>query len=147
MAAFSGSDEKGAVEHVTWQTFNTAPYVSATHGGRYVNNAANAVAAAAYGRYEDVGKAPAGSLLAKNSFVVMPNGKVAIGPLFTMTKMDAGWYAESGDWRYAMVMPDGSTWGVTKGKNSKGMQFCIDCHSAVGDDQDHLFFLPEEYRK
>jgi hypothetical protein len=73
-----------------WVNLALAPYQSATHGGGYVNNCANATGAAAYGRYEKVGKMPAGSVLAKDSFVVNADGRVAIGPLFIMQKLAAG---------------------------------------------------------
>ncbi len=60
--------------------------------------------------------------------------------------MEPGFMAEFDDWKYTLIMPDGSTWGVTKGKNSSGMQFCIDCHVAA-EDYDYLWFLPDEFRK
>lgn len=68
------------------------------------------------------------------------------GPLFIMEKMQAGFNAESGDWRYTMIMPDGSVFGTTKGRGAAKMKFCAECHASVGEAQDHLFFLPAEYR-
>ena len=144
-AAFANSDIPGAVDYMDWTSYNTVPYTSGTHGGRFVNNYANATAGN-YGRFEDVGTLPVGSILAKDSMTVGNDGKVMVGPLFMMEKMPTGFHAESGDWKYSMAMPDGSTFGVTNGKNSGGMQFCIDCH-AVMEDQDHLFFMPDDYRK
>ena len=87
-----------------------------------------------------------GSILAKDSFAVHGNGKMAAGPLFLMEKMPAGFKKQSGNWRYTMVMPDGAIFGVTNGQNSAKMQFCIDCHAAVAEDQDSLMLLPDEYR-
>ncbi len=140
-----GAGAANAGGFTDWQSYNTVPYVSGTHGGRYVNNYANAKASN-YGRFEEAGTLPVGSVLAKDSITVAHNGEVQVGPLFLMEKMTGGFNAESGNWKYTMLMPDGSTFGVTNGKNSGGMQFCIDCH-AVMADQDHLFFMPEEYRK
>lgn len=134
-----------AANYTGWQNYSTQPYVSDTHGARYVNNYANAQGAD-YKKYEDAGPMPVGAIMAKDSFMALPNGKVAAGPLFLMEKMPAGFYEASGNWRYTMIMPDGSLFGATKGKNSVQMQFCIECHAAVAEDQDHLFFLPEEYR-
>lgn len=88
---------------------------------------------------------PAGAVIAKDSFSVAPDGQVSVGPLFLMEKMPAGFLAESGDWKYTMILPDGSLFGETHGHNSAGMQFCIDCHLA-GADYDYLLFLPPEYR-
>lgn len=135
----------GDAEYLSWKSYNTAPYVSGTHGSRYVNNYANRKAFK-YGRYEDAGKLAVGSVLAKDSFVVMPDGKVAIGPLFLMEKMKKGFASEDGDWRYTMIVPGSGTMGVTGGKNSASVQFCADCHKAA-EDLDYLFFLPEDYRK
>lgn len=87
---------------------------------------------------------PVGSILAKDSFLVK-NGKVMAGPLFVMEKMPADFNEASGNWRYTMVTPTGAIFGVTNGVNSKGMEFCIECHAAMADN-DHMYFLPEEYR-
>ncbi len=89
---------------------------------------------------------PLGTVLAKDSFSVKPNGKAAIGPLFIMEKMAAGFSPETGDWRYVTIKPNGKIMGVTNGQNSKAMEFCSDCHSGA-EDQDYLMFLPEEYRR
>lgn len=145
-AAYAKSGYDAADGYTEWPRFNTVPYPSATHGGRLVNNYASPMGAEGYARYEDVGEMPAGSVLAKDSFTVDGKGRVAVGPLFLMTKMDSGWNAETGDWKYAMIMPDGSLFGETGGKNSGGVQFCADCHNAV-EGQDYLFFMPEDVRR
>lgn len=129
-----------------WAVFSTAPYQSATHGNRYVTNHANATAATSYGKFENVGKMPVGSVLAKDSFVVNPDGTVAVGPLFAMQKMDAGFNAESDDWMYMMIMANGSVSGATNGVGANNVKFCAECHATVKDAQDSLFFLPEEFR-
>ena len=129
-----------------WTNANTAPYVSDTHGGRLVNNYANSQGGNLYVKFEDSGTMPAGSVLAKDSFVAQPDGRLAIGPLFVMEKMNDGFNAESGDWRYTMVMPDGSVFGRTKGAGAASVEFCNACHSAVAEDQGYMFFLPEEHR-
>jgi len=145
-AAFAGSTEAAGAAHLNWPHVSTGPYQSITHGGRYVSNTANDVAVVAYMKYEEIGKAPVGSILAKNSFTILEDGKAAIGPLFTMTKMEEGWNPETGDWRYSMVMPGGATVGVTKGPNAANMDFCHECHIA-GEESDYLLFLPEDFRK
>jgi hypothetical protein len=146
-AAYGKSGIDLVANYTSWRIFSTAPYESATHGGRYVTNRANSKGAAAYGRYENVGAMPVGSVLAKDSFLVSGDGSTALGPLFVMQKMQAGFNADSGDWMYLMIMPDGSFAGATNGTNSEAMQFCADCHMSMADSQDSLFFLPEEFRK
>jgi hypothetical protein len=129
-----------------WAHFATRAYVSDTHGGRFVQNAANDLAAEEYGRYEDASRMPIGSILAKPSFTVASDGEASLGPLFLMEKMTGGWNPDTADWRYAMVNADGSTFGVTGGQNSDGMMFCHECHAA-GQDSDYMLFMPEAFRR
>ena len=128
-----------------WQRANTAPYISSSHGRRYLNNFVNAEGAA-YLKFETAGRLPVGSIIAKESFSVSTDGKANVGPLFLMEKMSKGFNYVSGDWRYSMIMPDGQIFGVTKGKGSRAVKFCISCHLAK-ERQDHLFFLPKAYRR
>ena len=89
---------------------------------------------------------PAGAVMAKDSFAVTARGDVFLGPLFVMEKMPEGFNARSGDWRYTMIMPDGSLFGRTKGEGDKRVEFCITCHLSVAAENDHLFFVPEATR-
>lgn len=138
-------EDPAAGRHVEWPRYNTAPYRSATHGERFVNNYANA-AAHAYGRFEESGTLPEGAVLAKDSFTVTEAGDVFTGPLFLMEKMAEGFDDLGRDWRYTMIMPDGSLFGVTGGEGDERVRFCRDCHVAAGDEHDHLFYLPEHLR-
>lgn len=142
---YAVSGEPNAAAYVHWPRYNTAPYRSRLHGNRFVSNYAN-LKAAAYGRFESAGVLPVGSVIAKDSFAVEADGSVFVGALFLMEKMAPGFRAESGDWRYTMIMPDGSLYGRTNGENSRLVEFCVACHGAVGQTQDHLFFIPDEYR-
>lgn len=128
-----------------WLKVNAAAYQSATHGARYVNNYANKQADRHYKKFEKAGILPLGSVLAKDSFVVQPNGKVSMGPLFIMEKMNKGFNKSSGDWRYSMILPTGKVAGMTKGKGMS-MKFCAECHAGVAPDQDHILLVPDEYR-
>ena len=145
VANYRKSKNSYAEVYRTWRRYNTTPYLSATHGNRYVNNYANA-RAVAYEKAEQAGTLPEGSVLAKDSFEVTDRGDVLTGPLTLMEKMQLGFNPEGRDWRYTMIAPDGSLFGTTKGENSKRVEFCMDCHIAAGDDQDHLFFVRKQYR-
>ncbi len=144
-AGYAKSGHPVAAQYIDWPRYNKVPYRSATHGNRYVNNHANDVARD-YGVFEDAGVMPAGSVVAKNSFGVSAKGQVSIGPLFVMEKMPAGFNPASTDWRYTMIMPDGSIFGTTKGASSAKVQFCVDCHMGLAEDTDSLLFIPDEYR-
>ena len=69
-------------------------------------------------------------------------GDVLTGGLGLMEKMAPGFNPQSRDWRYTMVLSDGTIFGTTKGENAQRVEFCIECHQAAGDENDHLFFIP-----
>jgi hypothetical protein len=144
-AGYAKSGLGSAENYMNWANVATAPYPSATHGGRFVNNYVNGVGAANYRKYEDAAPAKVGTVLAKDSFLVNGKGQSGAGPLFLMQKMEKGFNASTADWNYIIVMPNGAIGGATGGKNAANVQFCHDCHVAVAD-QDHMFFLPEEFR-
>ncbi|WP_420348380.1 hypothetical protein [Pelagibius sp.] len=144
-AGYRLSHDPAAERFVEWRRYNSAPYRSATHGQRFVNNYANA-AARAYGDYENAAELPVGSILAKDSFAVTQRGDVFTGPLFLMEKMPEGFRPEAHDWRYTMIMPDGSLFGTTNGEGNERVEFCITCHEAVGEDRQQLFFVPRKFR-
>ena len=112
---------------------------------RFVNNYAN-FAGQDYAGFETSGAMPAGSMLAKDSFTVSETGNVIIGPFFLMEKMPKGFSPATGDWRYMMIRPDGSTLGTTGGAGSDNVRFCAECQAKGGPKQDFHFFLPKEYR-
>lgn len=145
VAGYMVSQDPTARRFRGWRRYNQAPYRSATHGERFVNNYANGIAAD-YDRLEEVDALPVGSMLAKDSFAVTSQGDVFTGPLFLMEKMPAGFNPPSRDWRYSMILPDGTFFGVTNGESSERVGFCITCHKTAGDKMDHLFFVPEDNR-
>jgi hypothetical protein len=143
--AYALSRDPSAETYRRWQRFNEAPYPSATHGSRYVNNYGNRTAQS-YGAAEVGDALPEGAVLAKDSFAVTSDGDVFPGPLFLMEKMAPGFDPEARDWRYSMIMPDGSFFGMTGGDNDARVRFCITCHKTAGDENDHLFFVPDDFR-
>ena len=140
--AYGESGLDVATSYDGWPRFSTVAYQSATHGMRYVQNyAAPGEAAEAYGRFEEVGRMPTGAVLAKDSFVAHANGKLQIGPLFLMERLEDGASPDTADWAYSMVMANGAV------DRSAGTQaFCAECHAPMADFQDSLFFLPSELR-
>ncbi len=145
LAGYALSGLAEARDYRKWTRYNTAPYRSATHGERYVNNYASP-AARAYGRFEAAGPMPPGAVLAKDSFTVTADGGVFSGPLFLMEKLPPGTAPDWGDWRYVMVMPDGSIFGDSRGDAPEAVRFCADCHATAGAT-DGLFFVPERFRR
>lgn len=138
------SGRVAALNYPRWRRFNTSPYRSATHGQRFVNNYANA-AAEFYGRFERAGIMPPGAVIVKDTFYVSRAGGVFPGALMIMEKMPPGFSEATGDWRFTMIMPDGSLFGETGGENFESVAFCGNCH-ALAAENDYLFFLPKEFR-
>jgi len=146
-AGYAKSGVSEMADYTSWVNVATSPYQAGTHGDRYVNNWVNEIGLARYQKYEELGTMPVGSVVAKDSFSVNSKGQTSAGPMFLMEKMQDGFAPATGNWRYTMVMPNGSVFGRTNGKNSAAMVFCSDCHQAVAEDQDHLMLLPDENRK
>ena len=141
----SGWDE--ANEFRDWFMPSTTPFISATHGKRFVNHYVNEIGREAYMSYnEDDLVMPVGSITAKESYTVNKKGKVRKGPLFLMEKVAAGELPDTGDWKYSVILPNGKIMGVTGGDNAKKVKFCHDCHEAVLEGQDAQFFPDEDYR-
>lgn len=137
------SGNSSAEVYQEWRRFSTAPYLSSGHGNRYVSNYGNAISSG-YLELEEGAQMPQGSILAKDSFTVTDNQKVYPGALFLMEKLEAGKNPDTGDWRYVMILPDGSLFGDTTGANPDSMEFCHDCHEQV-EVLDFLFGVPSGY--
>jgi hypothetical protein len=138
------ADYPAAATYQDWTRFNAAPYPSATHGNRYVNNYANALGRD-YGALPAGGRYRAGAILAKDSISAIDDGSTYPGALFFMEKLADGTSPETADWRYVMVLPDGSVFGDSGGDNAEKVAYCHTCHELAADD-DYVFFIPEEFR-
>ncbi len=147
---FEGYQASGLPEaeaYKQWSLASTAPYISATHGNRFVNNVINDVGKEAYLDFLEEGfKMPVGSIAAKESFTLNKKGEVKRGPLFFMEKVARGALPETADWKYTLILPNGKVMGVTGTETGGKVKFCHDCHEAVVETQDAMFYLPEEYR-
>jgi hypothetical protein len=78
-------------------------------------------------------------VLAKESITISTKKKeAAVGPLFIMTKGEAGSAPETGDWVYSAVQPNGKPMTFKQ-------SFCHDCHVAW-EAQDMMAYPMEEVR-
>lgn len=143
---YGASRDPAANQFRKWRRYNSAPYRSATHGNRYVNNYAN-TKAASYAKMKPGDKAPAGAVYAKDSFTVTSDGGVFGGALFLMEKLIAGASPKTADWRYWMILPDGSIFGDSQGDNAAEMDFCHGCHRSMAKRRDYLFYVPKKFRR
>lgn len=124
-------DEVGSV-YREWQATATGPAAPGPHGNRFLFTFANEIAYETYVEYGygDDFAMPVGSVLAKESYKLRGNGAPRPGPLFIMTKVDAGTADEFGNWVYSAVQPNGKPMGIQQ-------SFCHDCHVSYAD-QDNL---------
>lgn len=134
--------------------FNTAPYLSSTHGNYYLNNYANDVASR-YEKFEQAGRLPVGSIIYKDSFSIAKvhqdfsqteTRQIVLGPLFIMRKMEPGFNPLTGDWQYIQIQPDGEVLGMTRDVGAEHVDYCITCH-LTREYYDHLYFVPDDYRR
>jgi len=136
---YAKNDDPAAKEFRDWTATATRAAVAGPHGGRLLLTFANDVAAESYLKFADEIEMPVGSVLAKESISLSKKKKTARpGPLFLMTKMEAGSLPETDDWLYGMVQPNGKT---AKFKQS----FCHNCHEGWAE-QDNLAYPLEEVR-
>ena len=127
-----------------WKRYNSAPYLSSTHGQRFVNNYANELGGD-YGQLRPGQSYPVGTVFAKDTITVTDEGKNFPGAMFVMEKLRAGQNPGTADWRYVMVIPDGSIFGDTIGDEPELVDYCHACHKARADD-DYVFYVPKDYR-
>lgn len=139
-AGYATEGDAVASAYRDWTVSSTRPAVAGAHGNRLLYTFANDIAAEQYLKYADEGVTmPVGSVLAKESITISAKKKAAVpGPLFIMTKGEAGSVPETNDWVYGGIQPNGKP---MKFKQS----FCHDCHIAW-EAQDMLAYPLEEVR-
>jgi hypothetical protein len=139
-AGYAKEGDAVGANYRSWAPTATRPAIQGSHGTRILNTFANDIAAEQYLKFEDEGvNMPVGSVLAKESISLsIKKKKARPGPLFIMTRMEAGSIPETNDWLYAALQPNGK---VMKVKQS----FCHDCHEAY-EDSDYLAYPVEEVR-
>ena len=142
---YAQSGDVTAKKYKNWRRENNAPYLSAGHGNRYLSNYSNNIARN-YLELRRGEKMPVGSILAKDSFTATDGDDIYAGALFIMEKLAEGVSNKTGDWRYAMIMPDGSVFGDSAIAGDESMKFCHDCHDRV-KNRDYLFLIPQQYRR
>jgi uncharacterized membrane protein len=113
---------------------NTKPWVSQTHGGRWVNTYVSPEAVKAYQNSDPL---PVGVLVVKESFED-DGGKPSTvqGPLYVMQKGPKGSSPETHDWRYAMQWdqpvagnPETISGPVTWLPGNASLNSCVKCHN------------------
>lgn len=141
---YAMSGDPVAAGYQDWDRYNDAPYLSETHGSRYINNYANELAAG-YGDGPDAAPLPPGAIVAKDAFAITEDGDLYAQSLFIMEKLEPGANPPTADWRYVMITPKGEIYGDTRGENPDKVSFCHGCHKAA-EQTDHLYHVPEAYR-
>lgn len=134
-----------------WKSFNNVspgPWISKTHGQRFVEIYANDIALESY--KTPGAPLPVGSILVKPSWENTDGVPGAEGPLFIMEKREAGFAPDSDDWFYAFQWPNPpEKWAAKIGTNvdwrspSEKIEYCSDCHDVI----DRGLGMPPKERK
>lgn len=132
-----GENEVAAVFR-DWAPTQVRPAVAGPHGNRALNTFANDIAAEQYLKFEGEGVVmPAGSVLAKESIRInTKKGMAQVGPLFIMTKGEAGAAPDANDWIYSAVQPSGKPMKIKQ-------SFCHNCHEGFANQGDLGYPLEE----
>ncbi len=140
LEGYTKGDNEVAAAYRNWTPTATRPAVAGPHGNRLLNTFANDIAAEQYLKFEEEGVVmPAGSVLAKESIKInVKKEKAVVGPLFIMTKGDAGAAPEANDWIYSAVQPNGKPMKIKQ-------SFCHNCHEGFAEQGD-LGYPVEEVR-
>ncbi len=128
---YQKGDNEVAAVYRDWAPTQIRPAVAGPHGNRALNTFANDIAAEQYLKFEEEGVVmPAGSVLAKESIRINTKKNIAqSGPLFIMTKGEAGAAPDANDWIYSAVQPNGKPMKIKQ-------SFCHNCHSGFADQGD-----------
>ena len=125
-----------------------APMSKAYRGsehGMFLQVFTNPAASGSYLSYEQGKPIPVGGVVLKRSFRVSADGDASPFVLFVMERMQPGFSPDTNDWRFALIGPDGSTVGATKGPDEAKVRYCAACH-ATARRQDFLLFVPPGLR-
>ncbi len=131
-------------DYTDWARFTTTPYFSITHSDLTVHVYANEAAETAYSAFGGE-EFPVGSIVVKDGMGQTEDGVVP-APMAFMEKMPAGFSSATGDWKFAMITPDGTVVGQTGGPGEESVQFCVACHTAAAGSGDWLYFPPTDKR-
>lgn len=130
----------------SYTNVSPGPWMSPTHGKRFVEIYVNDIGLEAY-KARDA-EMPVGSIVVKPSWENEDGVPGADGPLFVMEKMPAGYAPDAEDWFYAFLWADPpEKWKKRLGSNvddrspSEKVQRCIDCHENYDRS---LGMLPQE---
>lgn len=142
-ATYVRSGVPAAGSYATWPKASTQGYRS--EHDLYLAAWVNQAGAANYREWEKAGPSPVGARIAKAAFTVTRDGRVAVGPLFFMEKMEKGFAPQGGDWRFTMIDGDGQLGGETGTATAARIGYCLECHKTAAR-ADYRLFVPEPYR-
>jgi hypothetical protein len=132
--AYSQSGHVLARGYSDWTQITATPFFSEAIGGRYGVVYANARALGRGGPINQFDRGFAvGSTLGVPTFTVSEGGRVDGGPLILVEKMEPGFFALQGNWRYTIVDVDGHVAAATRGANEENVSICPGCTHSQTD--------------
>lgn len=117
-----------------WTRVTTVPFFSEALGDRYGVVFANGRSLGLEGSDEHFDRGfPVGATLAVPTVTISDEGNVEAGPLVLVEKMEAGFLALQGNWRFTIVDTSGRPVAVTRGLNQEDVTVCADCTHSQTD--------------
>jgi len=138
IAGYQRERDPWALGYTDYKAASTIPANPGVHSGRYMMTYVNDLGFETYTKYGG-SEMPVGSVIAKESFKLRPNGDFIPYTLFIMEKVGQEQAPDAGGWFYDRVLYDG-----TKGLKVD-QQFCHGCHKAFVH-QDSLGYPVKEAR-
>lgn len=127
-------------DYAQWTKLSTKPFLSKTHGGRFVEVYANDIAVEAFKNDDAV--FPVGSTVVKTSWETADGvATQTAGPVFVMEKKSAGFDPDNEDWWFAIHWESvPAAWQPKVGGASQiywrspspKAKYCGDCHQNFG---------------
>lgn len=138
---YAESSDPLAQTYQQWVRANRFPYPSAAHGGIFVNNYTNSIAARQFAARDRSGPYPAGSVVVKDGFIVTKEGNILTGPLNIIEKLPPGEASTNAeDWRFIQIRPNGTVIGTAA--RDERTRSCAECHIQRNGAAAPFFFVP-----
>lgn len=134
---YQRGDNEYALRYPEFEAASTIPANPGVHSGRYMMTFVNEIGFDTYVQYGS-DPMPTGSVIAKESFKVRPNGQFFPYSLFIMEKVGVEEAPDTNGWYYDRILRDGSPAGASQ-------KFCHSCHGAYAN-QDSLGYPVREAR-
>lgn len=135
-----------ATDYPSWRAYGSRMFGGVAQGGCYMQIFVNDVGRR-YGEYENSGKLPDGSRIAKTLFAANRKGRLMAGPLVAMERLTGAPDTKDTDgWRFTAIFPDGTFLDNSTEEGWAYVAGCASCHRRAVSGN-YLFYPPVRVRE